>query len=283
MITNDLNHFKSVVAHQFFVAPADRNYFVAKFCRVSNIYEEYWWQILQMVEKYLKAGIILNGGSVKKASGHDLVDLFTQHSSLLGDDALNVLSKPDGLRETWWSDIPVQELIQRINLIGGPGIRYGLSSYWNHRADAYLADQLAFELRRRTIGLTWLVGEHWEEPDLKQFYGRPYQTVLRELPRHQIRPMKLPDKDLSSIGTSTVDLLYAWNFAFARSDEDLSKPAPPSFAPLVAGMANSYLGIFYEAFKEADPEAIRERVCWLIDTIKLGAAEAAFCKLIERQ
>jgi hypothetical protein len=71
MFSTSLNHFKSVFAAQFFVVPADRNYFLARFTRINGIPEEFWWQSLQAIEKYLKAGLVLNGESVKQATRGD--------------------------------------------------------------------------------------------------------------------------------------------------------------------------------------------------------------------
>jgi hypothetical protein len=65
MFDTPLNHFKSVFAHKFFVAPSDRNYFFARFAKTYGINEEFWWQALQTIEKLLKAGLVLNGVSVK--------------------------------------------------------------------------------------------------------------------------------------------------------------------------------------------------------------------------
>lgn len=280
MMFNDLNHFKSVVAHQFFVEPGDRNYSVARFCRLSNLYEEYWWQILQMVEKYLKATIILNGGSAK-ATGHDLKNLLEKHSQFLKSDGIKRLDKPEGLRSELWSDKPIESLLVRIQMMGNPDSRYGLTSYWNRPEDAFVADQLAFELRRRTIGLDWIVGQHWEDCELRDYYGKPYRHVIRNLPRHQVRQMKIPDKDLSVAGTSTCDILHSWNFAFTRAEEDINKPAPPSFAPMMGAMRNSYLGIFYRAFLKSERSAIREHVLWLLENIRLGPAEPSFRALLD--
>ena len=46
MFDTPLNDFKSVFAHQFFVAPSYRNYFFARFAKTYGINEEFWWQAL---------------------------------------------------------------------------------------------------------------------------------------------------------------------------------------------------------------------------------------------
>jgi len=46
VFNTSLNHFKSVFTHKFFVAPADRNYFLARFAKTYGMNEEFWWQSL---------------------------------------------------------------------------------------------------------------------------------------------------------------------------------------------------------------------------------------------
>ena len=65
MFDTPLNHFQSVCAGSFFIAPADQNYFLARFSKFTDLGNEFWWQALQAVEKYLKAGLVLNKVSVK--------------------------------------------------------------------------------------------------------------------------------------------------------------------------------------------------------------------------
>ena len=46
MFDTSLNHFKSVATHDFFVLPADQNYFLARFTRIYGFAGEFWWQSL---------------------------------------------------------------------------------------------------------------------------------------------------------------------------------------------------------------------------------------------
>ena len=80
-----LNQFRSVFAHNFFVAPSDRNYFLARFSKTYGIYEEFWWQALQTIEKLFKAGLILNGVSVKNGYSHDIKKLWQKHKEVFED------------------------------------------------------------------------------------------------------------------------------------------------------------------------------------------------------
>jgi len=144
MFDTPLNHFKSVFAHKFFVAPSDRNYFFARFAKAYGINEEFWWQALQIIEKLFKAGLVLNGVSVKKGYKHDIENLWCKHKEVFGDLAVTDLRKPEKLSERFWTDCPLENFIARVNQMGNPDSRYGLLSYCNRTDDLFKFDQLVF-------------------------------------------------------------------------------------------------------------------------------------------
>ncbi|MEP0960647.1 MAG: hypothetical protein ABJQ70_09560 [Roseobacter sp.] len=93
MFDTGFNHFKSVFAHNFFVEPADRNYFLARFSKAFGMPEEFWWHALQAVEKYLKAGLFLNGRSVKKGFGHTMEELWDEQKNTFAELLVDRLEK----------------------------------------------------------------------------------------------------------------------------------------------------------------------------------------------
>jgi hypothetical protein len=283
MFNTPLNDFKSVFAHKFFVAPSDRNYFLARFAKAYGINEEFWWQALQTIEKLFKAGLILNGVSVKTGYNHDIVRLWNKHKEVFGDLAVTTLKRPNKLAEPFWTNRPLEDLIARVNEMGHPDSRYGLRSYSNSTDDLFKFDQLAFELRRRTIGLDWIVGDAFPDEGLTEFYGQPYRNVIAERPEHQIRSMTLPKGPIGVIGEDLKDVIHSWNFSYFRNDADLKRPTPTSVAPAFPGFGNSHLYLLCEAIKSTDiTDLARERVAWLLESIKIAPdAEREFRKIIE--
>lgn len=272
MFDATMNHFKSVFAHQFFVEPSDRNYFFARFSKINGINEEFWWQALQTIEKLLKAGLALNGVSVRSGYSHDIIKLWKTHKEVFGDLAVINLVKPNRLDETLWSNHSLEHFITRVNRMGHPDSRYGLLSYSNQNDDLFKFDQLAFELRRRTIGLDWIVGDDFPDDRLIEFYGSPYRNVIMQRSELQIRSMKSPTGLIAVAGESREDIIHAWNFSYFRSEADLSLRAPSTVAPRISGFRNSYLYLLWESVKDAEvTDSAREKIEWLLGNVRLGA------------
>lgn len=274
MFDTSFNHFKSVLAHQFFVLPADRNYFLARFTRIYGLPEEFWWQSLQAIEKYLKAGLLLNGESVKSSNGHEIFSLWERHTKIFGELAVADFVKPPALNQKYWTARTVGDFIRDVAIKGHPDSRYGLLSRWETQDDLFKLDQLVFELRRRTIGLDWVVGSDWPATELEQYEGKPYRDVILAEPEHPIRAVKTPSGALNIGGEDLTDLFHAWNFAFTRSPEDLSRNTSPHVAPAIAA-GNSYIYLLLEALEheEVITPPVIERIQWLLDNIKLGKAD----------
>ena len=277
-----LNHFKSVFAHKFYILPSDRNYFFARFAKTHGVNEEFWWQALQTIEKLLKAGLVLNGVSVKSGYGHNIQKLWEKHKEVFGDLAVVSLTKPNKLRERFWTDRPLEDLIARVNEMGHPDSRYGLLSYSNNNDDMFKFDQLAFELRRRTIGLDWIIGEDFPVGGLTEFYGQPYRDLIAQHPELQIRAMKSPKGSMSVMGADLEDVIYSWNFSYFRSDADLERQAPQTVAPTMAGFGNSYLYLLWNEINKGEVTDIaREQVEWLLGNIQISRdAERAFLRIL---
>ena len=127
MSANNLNHFKSVFAHQFFVSPADRNYYFARFSRIYGMNEEFWWQSAQAIEKLLKAGLVCNDVSVK-GFGHDIEKLWEKHLEKFSDLGVHNISKPDSLTDDLWTGRPLKHFVSMVNKLGNPN-----TTVWTNR------------------------------------------------------------------------------------------------------------------------------------------------------
>lgn len=129
----NLNHFKSVIAYQHFVYPADRDYVISRWLLLQNFSEEFFWHAAQAVEKYLKASLLLNGRSVKK-QGHDLVQLYSDHKSAVGTLAITAFERPPGLHVDYWHDETIEVYLRKLSQFGSADSRYRLLS-WNRSID----------------------------------------------------------------------------------------------------------------------------------------------------
>jgi hypothetical protein len=260
MFDTPLNHFKSVFTHNFLIAPADNNYLLARFCRIYGVYDDFWWQAAQALEKYLKAGIVLNGHSSIEFR-HDLVALYSKHRDVFKDSAFLEFSKPDNLADSHWRLEPVEKFISKVSRIGDPDSRYGQVSRFEKVDDLFKLDQIVHELRRRTIGLDWIIGADFSVPEYEHLVGLRYSDAIAQDSSFHPRDLKINDFPLNIAGDKVSDIIYSWNFSLARDSSDLSKAAPRTVIPSIS-MKNSYLFLIYEDLKSmpAVTEDVREKV-----------------------
>lgn len=245
------------------------------------MHEEFWWQAAQAIEKLLKAGLICNDVSVRKY-GHNIVKLWEKHLETFSDLAVYRLPKPDELGDDFWTEKSLEHFVSTVNKLGNPDTRYGLIGHYEDVDDLFILDLFISELRRRAIGLDWIVGADWKEDELKSFYGQPYRNVIREFPKLQIPALRPPEGRFETVGPELADVLFSWNFAFQRSKEDLSKKGPVSVGPQFGGFRNSYLYLHWESLKKnpKDPK-LKEQTIWLLDKIKLDKdTQNEFIKLM---
>lgn len=276
--------FKLVAANHFFVAPADYNYIYARFCRIVGLHKEFSWQCLQALEKYFKAGLILNDVPAN-GFGHDLPKLLAKHRDVYGEFAIIDPVRPAKLKEELWKPRTLDDLVEWIHYFGHPDSRYGLRSYINKPSDLFLLDEFVFELRRRIGRLNSVIGNDIYANDeavddvLEQCRGQKFSHLITAYPKFQLFKMKVPEIKLADVGERMEDALYAWNFPWARNDEDLERPAPKTVSAQFGGMGNSMLYMLQEAIKKANPSQersamIHRKMEWLFDHVPLGQGVA---------
>ncbi|MBW9087635.1 hypothetical protein JNB91_07240 [Rhizobium wenxiniae] len=274
MRSNSLNHFKSIFAFNFFVKPADNNYYLARWTRINGLSEDFFWQCQQALEKYLKASLIVNDVPAKKQK-HDLSLLYETHVDTFGSLALENFEKPDRLPIERWRKESVPAFIRRINSCGAPDSRYGLVSWYCFSDDLFKLDQLVFSLRRLSIGLDWIVGDDWVAPErLLPWKGQSFRAALEQEANIQIRSaIEVPETPSNVAGERVSDALYSWNFAWARSDRDLERLAPISLSAPFGPMRNSYLYLLWEYLQSPsswDDPYVSDGVEWLIKNVSVG-------------
>ncbi|PIB25060.1 hypothetical protein BFP76_02695 [Amylibacter kogurei] len=273
MPLHSLNHFKSVFIYDIFIQPADQNYLTARFLRVIGMHQDFFWHAQQTLEKLFKAGLVLNGVSVKSKS-HELTKLLPIYEETLGSDAFNSFDKPKKLKAELWSDTSVKDFVTKISALGSADARYGLVGYQSSKDDLFKLDQLVFKLRQRTMGLDWVIGEDFRaEENLQHFNGKTYREFIEQNPTEQIRHLSIPYQELKSIGENTQDLFHAWNFEFQRKSSDIDKIAPGAIAPELAFSLSRIDALLQniEAFDGFDKEFVPEGFKWLLDNVKVSS------------
>ena len=275
---DSLNDFKFSTAYEFFVAPADRDYLFARWLFING-FPEFFWHASQAVEKYLKAGLVLNGEKLKKGN-HDIESLYKKHCQIFDTLAFKCFTKPLELSVEFWRDSTVDLFVKRINDMGNPDSRYGLVSWHRRNCDLFKFDQLCWHLRRLTIGLNWNVNEDFPcEPAIKRFAGKTYREVLTENPTAQPRgTIGNLTKTIVGTGPLMSDLFHAWNFEFLRDEVDLSKAIPNSLKPQLGPFKNSILFLYWKALTQTDSsgallglsENFKDGMQWLVSSIKLN-------------
>lgn len=282
---DSLNHFKSVFSHKFFVGPADKNYFLARFCKINGLHEEFYWQASQSIEKYLKAALILNGKSTVKY-GHKLSEMYSDHLQIFSEYAFREFSKPEILNDDFWENDLVTSFVKKIETYGHPDIRYGLISWSNDTDDLFKFDQFCFEIRRLTIGLDWVIGHDWKDETLEPHYGKTYREYLSGNRKVQIRGFEVPRGSITSAGEELSDVWHVWNFAYPRDQSDLEKAAPSRIIPELGPMSNSYLYLLYRTLskeKAVISDCTIKGTIWMLANIKLDPeTKRTFQHLLER-
>ncbi len=94
---------KYAIVRELFVDTADDNYVAARWCYSQSLFIDFNWLAVHALEKYLKAVVLLNGGSARKFS-HNIVKLYAAVRPIAGDLLPANLDKPSRVRSSGWHD-----------------------------------------------------------------------------------------------------------------------------------------------------------------------------------
>ena len=82
---DDYSAEKHSIINELFIATADDNYVLSRWCFHQHLNVDFFWLAVHSVEKYLKAALLLNGESAKKY-GHDIVKLYAAVTPVLSEN-----------------------------------------------------------------------------------------------------------------------------------------------------------------------------------------------------
>ncbi|WP_156929512.1 HEPN domain-containing protein [Paracoccus sp. J55] len=269
-----IRFYASVTKHSF-VKPGDYNYIHARFCRATGLHTEFFWQSAQAVEKYLKAAIVANGATSHGYS-HKLGKLLTNLNAILGDLGVHSLEKPEELNPDLWTDQPLPKMMEKLETFGDPANRYGLTSYQNDGWDIFVLDKLVWELRRRSVGMSWVIGTDWMDESIPDLNGKTIGYVISNRKDYQPRPITIPKVDFSVMGVNFEDALYSWNLNFKRNSEDISKNPPRSISVRHGGFGNSILPMYLDRAElhakssKEDAAEVAYRIQWILQNIQFS-------------
>lgn len=145
-----------LVLHSFFKA-AEEDYFFARQALFLALPQQFCWHASQSIEKYYKAAILFNSGSVKNNS-HDLTLLHKKFSERFGTDSPELLFPPNDLPmsvegKRYWHLYTIEDFIRYLVENGKPSVRYKTrgSRIWG--ASLHHFDEVVFQIRRFCIPL----------------------------------------------------------------------------------------------------------------------------------
>lgn len=164
MTTHSAAHEKSLLAmkrdiiRELFVKTAEQTYVVARWCFLSGLYLDFYWNGAQALERVMKAVLLYNGGSAKKSENgasysHDLTALYDSVSKIAGDLLPQKLLRPDDLNIHQWTEKITSDFISRMNNEGDPNNRYNIFGFVQRPEDIYKLDATMFAIRRLCLDL----------------------------------------------------------------------------------------------------------------------------------
>jgi len=205
---------KHSIINELFIATADDNYVLARWCFDQHLNVDFYWLAVHALEKYLKAILLLNGESAKSYS-HDIVKLYASVKPLAPELFPSVLVKPDDrMPDEYWHIEEVSNFIARLHRDGQADNRYQLFGYSRQPEDLWKLDQVVFVLRRacRPLEAFELGKAHDGAANLSN------RDILEKYPQRWRLNSRLEDTISGRRGEELRRAALTWNFPFAPAD-----------------------------------------------------------------
>ena len=138
---------KNNLVHELFVRTADENYITARWCAINRLNTDFLWLAVHALEKYLKAVLLVNGGT-SKGYGHDIVRLYADVRALAGPLLPDRLQKPADLDIHHWFERSADDFIAHLLRNGNADNRYLIYGWVTRSEDLHMLDATVFAVRR---------------------------------------------------------------------------------------------------------------------------------------
>lgn len=143
----------NAIIDSLYFQTADQTYIVARWCSIQRLSSDFIWNAIHALEKYLKAAILSNGGSVKDLD-HDILLAYERLQQIAGDLLPAKLERPRDVDLSYWRECSPTDFMKRLMKNGGAAVRYNELGYVHSQLDLFLLDELVFQIRRLCIDLT---------------------------------------------------------------------------------------------------------------------------------
>ena len=158
------------IVRELFVNTADDNYIAARWCYVERLNVDFFWLAVHVLEKYMKAALLLNGLSGRnflnqagkyQNFGHDIESLYEHVESFAADLLPKNLARPDQLDTDRWRNETPNAFMHRFHQNGNADNRYQIFGFVRHDDDLFKLDSMVFALRRLCVPLdAYFLGKH---------------------------------------------------------------------------------------------------------------------------
>ncbi len=264
-----LRPLKSNLVHELFVYTADENYVTARWCAVNHLYADFCWLAVHALEKYMKAVLLVNGGSAKHFA-HDITKLYPEVRKIASPLLPSKLRKSDNLDMHFWWNMSSEEFLGHIYMNGKAENRYMIFGYTVYGHDIYMLDQIVFAIRRLIAPL--------DEPIVRtrRPTANPISTYREVLSRNaKYRPPTngpldklIKTKEYNAVRFAALNL----NYSFAPADFP-HRPSTDSISSQSAVIARRVLIPLQSNEVEAVVQAL-ELARWLLDHVYFSKAIA---------
>ncbi len=205
---------KHSIVNELFIATADDNYVLARWCFHQHLNVDFYWLAVHALEKYLKAILLLNGESAKSYS-HDVVKLYASVRPLAPELFPAALDKPeDRMPDEYWHVEKVADFVARLHRDGQADNRYQLFGYSRQPEDLWKFDQIVFVVRRMCRPLeAYELGEPRDGAT-----NLSNRDILGKYPQRWRLNSRLEDTMSGKRGEELMRAALTWNFPFAPAD-----------------------------------------------------------------
>ncbi len=138
---------KITLVREMFLNTADMNYVGARAAFFERRDHDFWWLTLHAVEKYLKAALLINGGTANQPN-HNLETLLGRLQAIDSRLVPPPFTPPSLARQRGWFDHVNDSFLTSLNIYGSATNRYGAYSYVISDLDIFRADHLVYWARR---------------------------------------------------------------------------------------------------------------------------------------